>query len=212
MVQVMFFLEMTGPITTGLSSSDSGLNAAVGPDLGTSSGPASDQVGQAKVGAADAPGRENGTQLGSSDSWPVSSSSGLVFGPNFRVKKPNAGGPNGMSSVDVAPVSVGPAYVGPKDDGLVDVPHVAGPLPVPKGNMRDTGKIPVSNQFDSLGGPVLDDFDDFFDGVTGLWESERQTAHYYIEYGFKPPDFVFEKWSPKLEVYFSQLTKVDSTD
>ncbi|KAI3703169.1 hypothetical protein L1987_73056 [Smallanthus sonchifolius] len=40
----------------------------------------------------------------------------------------------------------------------------------------------------------------------------RQTTHYYIEYGFKPPDFVFEKWSPKLKTYYSQLTKVDSTD
>ncbi|KAI3763412.1 hypothetical protein L1987_53870 [Smallanthus sonchifolius] len=135
-----------------------------------------------------------------------------VQSKKWRVKKPNTGGPNGMSSEAVDPVSVGPISVGPKDVGLVDVPHVVGPLPMPKGNMRDKGKIPVSNQFDSLGGPVLDDFDDFFDGVTGLWESERQTAHYYIEYGFKPPDFVFEKWSPKLKVYYSQLTKVDSTD
>ncbi|KAI3792954.1 hypothetical protein L1987_35565 [Smallanthus sonchifolius] len=124
-------------------------------------------------------------------------------------KEPNTGGPNGMRSEVVDLVSVGPVSVGPKDVGLVDVPSEVVPLPVPKGNMRDKGKIPISNQFDSLGGPVLDDFDDFFDGVTGLWESERQTAHYYIEYGLKPPDFVFEKWSPKLQVYYSQLTKVE---
>ncbi|KAI3823022.1 hypothetical protein L1987_10625 [Smallanthus sonchifolius] len=128
----------------------------------------------------------------------------------WRVKKPNTGGLNSMSSVAVDPVVIGPATVGPKDAGLVDVPHMVGPPVVSKGTIRDKGKIPVSNQFDSLGGPVLDDFDDFFDGVTGLWESERQTAHYYIEYGFKPPDFVFEKWSPKLKIYYSQLTKVDS--
>ncbi|KAI3754280.1 hypothetical protein L1987_54060 [Smallanthus sonchifolius] len=78
--------------------------------------------------------------------------------------------------------------------------------------MRDKGKITVSNQYASLGGPVLEDFDDYFDGVTGLWESERETAHYYIEYGFKPPDFVFKSGSPKLKAYFSQLREVDSTD
>ncbi|KAI3786259.1 hypothetical protein L1987_39816 [Smallanthus sonchifolius] len=135
-----------------------------------------------------------------------------VQSKKWRVKKPNTGGLNGMSSVAVDPVVTGPTVMGPKDVGLVDVPRVVRPPLVSKGNIRDKGKISVSNQFDSLGGPVLDDFDDFFDGVTGLWESERQTAHYYIEYGFKPHDFVFEKWSPKLKIYYSQLTKVDSID
>ncbi|KAI3820213.1 hypothetical protein L1987_07756 [Smallanthus sonchifolius] len=91
-------------------------------------------------------------------------------------KEPNTGGPNGMSSEVVDPVSVRPVSVGPKYVGLVDVPYEVGPLPMPKGNMRDKGKIPVSNQFDSLGGPVLDDFDDFFDGVTRLWERGPTTV------------------------------------
>ncbi|KAI3773879.1 hypothetical protein L1987_48418 [Smallanthus sonchifolius] len=94
-----------------------------------------------------------------------------VQNKKWRVKKPNTGGLNDMSFVAVDPASIGPAIVGPKDVGLGDVPHVVGPPLVSKGNIRDKGKISVSNQFDSLGGPVLDDFDDFFDGVTGLWES-----------------------------------------
>ncbi|KAI3763413.1 hypothetical protein L1987_53871 [Smallanthus sonchifolius] len=140
-----------------------------------------------------------------------------VKGKKWRKKKPNTSGPGVMTSgLDVSSVPVGPVSLDPKEDEVVvtqvSVAHVAAPLPLPKGNLRDKGKIPVSNQFASLGGPVLEDFDDYFDGVTGLWESERQTAHYYIEYGFKPPDFVFESWSPKLKAYFSQLTEVDSTD
>ncbi|KAI3727430.1 hypothetical protein L1987_67244 [Smallanthus sonchifolius] len=140
-----------------------------------------------------------------------------VKGKKWRKKKPNTSGPGVMTSgLDVSSVPVGPVSLGPKEDEVVvtqvSVAYVAAPLPLPKGNLRDKGKIPVSNQFASLGGPVLEDFDDYFDGVTGLWESERQTAHYYIEYGFKPPDFVFESWSPKLKAYFSQLTEVDSTD
>ncbi|KAI3703748.1 hypothetical protein L1987_73943 [Smallanthus sonchifolius] len=145
---------------------------------------------------------------------------GFVFvkGKKWKKKKPNTGGLSVMTSgVDVASVPIGHVVsLGLKEVGVavtqVSATHVAGPLPLPNVNMRDKGKIPVSNQFASLGGLVLEDFDDYFDGVTGLWESERQTAHYYIEYGFKQPDFVFENWSPKLKAYFSQLTEVGSTD
>ncbi|KAI3677369.1 hypothetical protein L1987_86995 [Smallanthus sonchifolius] len=61
------------------------------------------------------------------------------------------------------------------------VAHVATPLPLPKGSLRDKGKIPVSNQFASLGGPVLEDFDDYFDG----------------------------SWSPKLKAYFYKVIEED---
>ncbi|KAI3763157.1 hypothetical protein L1987_53608 [Smallanthus sonchifolius] len=130
-------------------------------------------------------------------------------------------GPNGLTtdsgvdfilvgpsvSLDYMDIRVLDNQAPPSVDLVSSASRMASPLHVSQAHLKLKGKINVSNQFAALGDPVLEEMDDIFDGVMGIWESERQIAQYYHDYGFKPSDFVFEKWSPKLKEYFSHLTK-----
>ncbi|KAI3756899.1 hypothetical protein L1987_56725 [Smallanthus sonchifolius] len=79
--------------------------------------------------------------------------------------------------------------------------------PLPEAQLKQKGKLHVTNQFASLSDPVLETMDDFYDGALGIWESERQYAHFYHDSGLKPPGFVFEKWTPKHKEYYFHLSK-----
>ncbi|KAI3756885.1 hypothetical protein L1987_56709 [Smallanthus sonchifolius] len=123
-----------------------------------------------------------------------------------RKKKKNKQG------MDGGPQPVLVSHVGPMlDSGPKLVSHAVIPSVslglLPEAQLKQKGKLHVTNQFAPMSDSVLDTMDDFYDGALGIWESERQYAHFYHDSGLKPPGFVFEKWTPKHKEYYFHLSK-----